>query len=81
MIRGTTELVAHIGYPTHTFKSPMIYNPYFEQAGIDAVVVPMGCKAERVRGVPEIAVYADERPRRNHHDAAQGHHRWPPRRA
>jgi shikimate dehydrogenase len=47
MIRGTTELVAHIGYPTHTFKSPLIYNPYFEQAGIDAVVVPMSCEAEQ----------------------------------
>jgi shikimate dehydrogenase len=47
MIRGTTELVAHIGYPTHTFKSPMIYNPYFEQAGIDAVVVPMSCGPEQ----------------------------------
>ena len=46
MINGNTEIIAHIGYPTHTFKSPMIYNPYFEQAGIDAVVVPMGCKAE-----------------------------------
>lgn len=46
MIRGTTALIAHIGWPTHTFKSPMIYNPYFEQAGIDAVVVPMGCKPE-----------------------------------
>jgi len=23
----------------------MIYNPYFEQAGVDAVVVPMGCQA------------------------------------
>jgi shikimate dehydrogenase len=46
MIRGTTALVAHIGYPTHAFKAPMIYNPYFEQAGVDAVVVPMGCKAE-----------------------------------
>jgi len=46
MIRGSTELVAHIGYPTHTFKSPMIYNPYFEQAEIDAVVVPMSCEAE-----------------------------------
>ncbi len=23
----------------------MIYNPYFEKHGIDAVVVPMGCKA------------------------------------
>jgi shikimate dehydrogenase len=46
MIRGTTSLIAHIGYPTHTFKAPMIYNPYFERAGVDAVVVPMGCQAE-----------------------------------
>ncbi len=46
MINGNTELIAHIGYPTHTFKSPMIYNPYFESAGINAVVVPMGCKPE-----------------------------------
>ena len=45
MIRGTTKLIAHIGYPTETFKSPMIYNPYFQKHGIDVVVVPMGCKA------------------------------------
>ncbi len=45
MIRGTTSLVAHIGFPTHTFKAPMIYNPYFQQAGVDAVVVPMACEA------------------------------------
>jgi shikimate dehydrogenase len=45
MIRGTTALIAHIGYPTHSFKAPMIYNPYFEHTGIDAVVVPMGCEA------------------------------------
>ena len=45
MIHGHTELIAHIGYPTHTFKSPMIYNPYFEEAGINAVVVPMGCQS------------------------------------
>ncbi len=45
MICGTTSLIAHIGYPTFTFKSPQIYNPYFQQAGIDAVVVPMGCQA------------------------------------
>ena len=51
MIRGTTELIAHIGFPTHGFKSPLIYNPYFEQAGIDAVVVPMGCRAEHFAGV------------------------------
>jgi shikimate dehydrogenase len=46
MINGHTELIAHIGYPTLTFKSPMIYNPYFNEAGINAVVVPMGCTAE-----------------------------------
>lgn len=45
MINGHTELIAHIGYPTHSFKSPQIYNPYFEHAGINAVVVPMGCQA------------------------------------
>jgi shikimate dehydrogenase len=45
-IDGNTELIAHIGFPTHSFKSPLIYNPYFEQEGINAVVVPMGCQAE-----------------------------------
>lgn len=45
-IDGHTELIAHIGYPTHSFKSPLIYNPYFEKEGINAVVVPMGCQAE-----------------------------------
>ena len=44
MISGNTELIAHIGFPTHAFKAPMIYNPWFAHAGIDAVVVPMGCK-------------------------------------
>ena len=46
MIRGTTRLIAHLGHPTESFKAPMIYNPYFEAHGIDAVVVPMGCRAE-----------------------------------
>jgi len=45
IINGHTELIAHIGYPTHSFKSPMIYNPYFEHADINAVVVPMGCQS------------------------------------
>jgi shikimate dehydrogenase len=44
VINGNTQLIAHIGFPTHTFKSPMIYNPYFASAGINAVVVPMGCQ-------------------------------------
>ena len=46
MISGKTKLIAHIGYPTEAFKAPLIYNPWFEHSGIDAVVVPMGCKAE-----------------------------------
>ena len=46
MIWGTTQLIAHLGYPTESFKAPMIYNPWFEKQGIDAVVVPMGVKPE-----------------------------------
>ncbi len=45
-INGNTELIAHIGYPTHSFKAPMIYNPFFVKHDINAVVVPMGCKPE-----------------------------------
>ena len=45
MINGNTEIIAHIGFPTHAFKAPMIYNPWFEKAGVNAVVVPMGCQA------------------------------------
>lgn len=45
LITGKTLLIPHIGYPTSSFKAPMIYNPYFEDAGIDAVVVPMGVPA------------------------------------
>jgi shikimate 5-dehydrogenase len=36
-------------YPTHTFKSSFICNPWFEKNGVDAVVVPMGIKAEDYR--------------------------------
>jgi shikimate dehydrogenase len=46
MISGKTTLIAHLGYPTESFKAPMIYNPWFERHGIDAVVMPMGVKAE-----------------------------------
>jgi shikimate dehydrogenase len=51
MISGKTRLIAHIGYPTESFKAPLIYNPWFEQQGIDAVVVPMGVRAEDFPGV------------------------------
>jgi shikimate dehydrogenase len=46
MISGKTTLIAHLGYPTEAFKAPMIYNPWFDGQGIDAVVVPMGVKPE-----------------------------------
>lgn len=46
MISGKTTLIAHLGYPTESFKAPMIYNPWFDKKGIDAVVVPMGVKPE-----------------------------------
>ncbi len=46
MISGRTTLIAHLGYPTETFKAPLIYNPWFEKRGIDAIVVPMGVKTE-----------------------------------
>ena len=46
MITGRTTIIAHLGFPTESFKAPMIYNPYFERADIDAVVVPMGVKPD-----------------------------------
>ena len=46
VINGHTELIAHIGYPTHSFKAPMIYNPWFDKADVNARVIPMGCKPE-----------------------------------
>jgi shikimate dehydrogenase len=46
MIDGNTRLIAHVGYPTESFKSSMIYNPFFERKKINAAVVPFGCKAD-----------------------------------
>ena len=46
MLSGKTTLIAHLGYPTEAFKAPLIYNPWFEKHGVDAMVVPMGVKAE-----------------------------------
>jgi shikimate dehydrogenase len=46
MIDGRTEIIAHLGWPTHSFKAPMIYNPYFEAIGVNAIVVPMACRPE-----------------------------------
>ena len=46
MISGKTTVIAHLGYPTEAFKAPMIYNPWFDHAGIDAVVIAMGVKVD-----------------------------------
>ena len=51
LIDGNTELIAHLGWPTHSFKAPMIYNPYFESVGVNAVVVPMGCRPDALANV------------------------------
>ena len=55
-ISGKTTLIAHLGYPTESFKAPMIYNPWFEARGIDVqrlqpVLVddPLGSRALFVR--------------------------------
>jgi shikimate dehydrogenase len=45
MITGKTRLIVHLGYPTESFKAPMIYNPWFETKGMNVVVVPVGVEA------------------------------------
>ena len=73
MISGKTTLIAHLGYPTEAFKAPMIYNPWFEKAGIDAVVMPMGVTAVGLSAGVGVIVPADQHPRCAGDDAAQGH--------
>ncbi len=51
MITGRTKLIVHLGYPTESFKAPMIYNPWFEMKGIEAVVVPVGVEPQNYADV------------------------------
>ncbi len=46
MLSGKSLIIAHLGYPTESFKAPLIYNPWFESKGIDTTVVPLGVKAD-----------------------------------
>jgi len=39
MISGKTNIIAHLGYPTESFKAPLIYKPYFESIGVDAIAL------------------------------------------
>ena len=51
MISGKTTLIAHLGWPTESFKAPLIYNPWFESRDIDAVVVPMQAEYFSLEGL------------------------------
>lgn len=44
VIDGKTRIIAHLGWPTESFKAPMIYNPWFESQGENVKVVPLGVK-------------------------------------
>ena len=60
MLNGDTRLIAHVGYPTTTFKSPMIYNPWFAKRGINAAVVPLGVRTENFADAfPEICRFTN----------------------
>ena len=60
MLNDETGIIAHLGYPTTTFKSPMIYNPWLEGRGVNAVVVALGVKSENfARAFPEICRFAN----------------------
>jgi shikimate dehydrogenase len=60
MIDGDTQLIAHIGCPTGTFRAPMIYNPWFARRGINAAVVPLGVTSENFReAFPQICRFTN----------------------
>jgi len=60
MIDGDTKLIAHIGYPTTTFRAPLIYNPWFRRRGINAAVVPLGVTREDFRDAfPQICRFTN----------------------
>ena len=60
MIDGDTKLIAHIGYPTATFRAPLIYNPWFRRRGINAAVVPLGVTSENFReAFPQICRFTN----------------------
>jgi shikimate dehydrogenase len=62
MLNGDTQIIAHVGYPTTTFKSPMIYNPWFERHGINAMVVPLGVTSENFPGAfPQVCRFTNFR--------------------
>jgi len=46
MIRGTTRVAAVIGWPVEHTRSPQMFEAAFAEAGLDAVMVPIGVPPE-----------------------------------
>jgi len=46
MIRGTTRVAAVIGWPVEHSRSPQIFEAAFAEAGLDAVMIPIGVPPE-----------------------------------
>ncbi|HEU4728640.1 MAG TPA: shikimate dehydrogenase [Kofleriaceae bacterium] len=46
MIRGTTRVAAVIGWPVEHSRSPQMFAAAFAQAGLDAVMIPIGVPPE-----------------------------------
>jgi shikimate dehydrogenase len=51
VITGRATIIAHLGYPTDTFASSSLCNPWFDRNGIDAAVIPMSAQAEGYPGL------------------------------
>lgn len=51
MISGRATLIAHLGFPTDTFASSSLCNPWFDRNGHDAAVIPMSARAD---GYPQL---------------------------
>ena len=41
MVGGSTQLYIIVGHPVSQVKSPEIFNAWFGQKGIDAVMIPL----------------------------------------
>jgi shikimate dehydrogenase len=46
MIRGTTRVAAVIGWPVQHSRSPQMFEAAFAEAGVDAVMIPVGVPPE-----------------------------------
>lgn len=52
-VTGTTRVYGVIADPIAHVRAPMVFNPLFEERGIDAVMVPVHAPADRLKAVLE----------------------------